>query len=362
MKKSIFLLAAVCAAPCFITSTITAQVSAAPAANPSAAPGFAQDAKEKAEDAALLQQLDADQAPARLERHGKNQGTWTTGIVTRDGGIGGAGPTAGVSYRLQNVLGRPSSTPRALVIRSTEPDPKNQAALEEDLAVMSHILTKSLEELPGGPGNPNKIMGIDVVFSPNAAPLRSLYLENYGAVFLLNVNFPLIAPPEKHIDEKPAGDSAWDEARQELYGQRGQGGGEPAEDYNQDKVDKLKDILMETLKNATNIRGLAPEEFVTIWVCGGNSSGHSRTRAIKNNSPGTLGGNIMIADQPSAGRRTVLTLRAKKSEIDSYAKGKLSPEDFRKHVRLIAYAGDSSPTSNEFLDAGSFGSSRAFRK
>jgi hypothetical protein len=234
--------------------------------------------------------------------------------------------------------------------------------LEEDLAVMSHLLSKSLEELPGGPGHPNKVMGIDVFFSSGTAPLRSMYLENYGAVFLLNVNFPLIAPPEKHVEEKPPGDSAWDEAWQEVYGQRSQGMGEAAEDYNQDKVDKLKDILMETLKNATNIRGLASDEFVTIWVCGGNSSGHSRVRAMKNNPPGTLGGNIMVADKLSAGRRTVLTLRAKKSEIDSYAKGKLSPEDFRKHVRLIAYTGDSSASSNEILDAGGFGSARALKK
>jgi len=205
--------------------------------------------------------------------------------------------------------------------------------------VMSHLLNKALEELPGGPGNGKKVMGIDVFFSPYGSPLRTLYLDNYGAVFFLNVNFPLIAPAEKHPEEKPTGDTAWEEARQEVYGKRFPNE-ELAEQYSQEKVDRLKDTLYEALKNATNIRGLKPEEFVTLWVCGGNSNG-PRYHVVKNGQPGNGGMNVIGADQLiSGGRRTILTIRARKSEIDDYAKGKVSPEEFQKHSRLTAYTGD----------------------
>jgi hypothetical protein len=241
----------------------------------------------------------------------------------------------------QDFLTRTRPAPRALIIRTSETDPKNDAALEEDLAVMSHLLNKALEDLPGGPGNRNNVMGIDVFFSPGGAPLRDLYLESYGAVFFLSVNFPLVPPAEKHPEEKPTGDTAWEEARQELYGQRFPAGGETPEEYSQEKVDRLKDGLFDVLKNASNIRGLKPDEFVTVWVCGGTSGG--RFRVLKTSPAGRGGANVVTADQPaSSARRTILTMRARKTEIDDYAKGKLSPEEFHKRARLTAYTGDSS--------------------
>src|SRR5262249_51409321 len=47
--------------------------------------------------------------------------------------------------RLRGVINRgPGSPGQSLVIRSSELDPKEQANLEEDLAVMSHLLEKSV--------------------------------------------------------------------------------------------------------------------------------------------------------------------------------------------------------------------------
>jgi hypothetical protein len=237
-------------------------------------------------------------------------------------------------------------------VRTGTPDPKSDAALEEDLAVMSHILDKTIEELPGAQENGKRVMGIDVFFAPGSMPLRSLYLDNYGAVFFLNVNFPLVAPAEKQPEEKHAGDSTWEDARQELYGQRLQGGvvGEPAEEYSQEKVDQLKEKLLDTLKNATNIRGLKPDEYVTVWVSGGSSAGMARFWAAKPNPAVNRRGAILTTDPTASGaRRTVLTIRASKSEIDAFASGKLSPEEFQKHARVTAYIGDSSGASADFL-------------
>lgn len=248
------------------------------------------------------------------------------------------------SYRGQTLVTRPIGTPRTLLVRTSSPEPKAQAALGEDLAVMAHILNKAIEDLPGGQGHPMNALGVDVYFTPGAALMRSLYLDNYGAVFFLNVGFPLIAPPEKPQEEKPAGDSAWEDARQELYGQKPQEAlmGEPAEEYSQEKVDKLKETLLEALKNASNIRDLKADEFVTLFVSGGTSGRGGRFRAVKHNvAPGTLGGNTVAVDQSAAAfRRTILTLRLSKADIDGYAKGKLSSEEFEKRARITTYAGD----------------------
>jgi hypothetical protein len=307
------------------------------------------DAKEKAEDAALLQQLDSEQA-SRSDAKAKS--LWVPGPGSRGGGGGGAG----VSYRVQNILTRTAPAARALVVRTGDPDPKAQATLEEDLAVMSHLLSKAVEELPGGQANGgNKVMGIDVFFTPGVTPLRSLYLDNYGAVFFLTVNFPLVAPSEKKDEGKPAADSTWEEARQELYGQRLQGaeaGEVGGEDYNQEKVAKLKEALLETVKNATNIRGLKPQEFVTIWVSGGTSVHGGRGRTLKSNRDGNNANFVAADSAAAAARRTVLTLRVTKAEIDDYAKGKLPVEDFQKRARITAYTGGTGASGAEGLTVG----------
>lgn len=363
MKRSILHTIAAVTVSLSTGLTCFGQAAVLPVANNAAsravAPTPAPEAAERAEDAALLQELEADGQPNKSgPRH---KGSFPSAAARGGGGGIGLAPMAepGVSYRV-NQLTRPGGASRALIVRSSDTDPKTQAALEEDLAVMSHLLNKSLEDLPGGGGHGNKVMGIDVFFTPGAAPLRSLYLDNYGAVFFLSVNFPLLAPTEKHIEEKPAGDTAWEEARQELYGQHLTGGptGELNEEYSQEKVDKLKQTLFDTLKNAANIRGLKPDEFVTLWVCGGSSRGGGRFRVIKNNPASALGGNVFGADQVFPGAKpTILTIRVRKSVIDDYAKGKVSPDDFQKRAQLAAYVGDP-PAGDGLLIGGYNGRAR----
>jgi hypothetical protein len=287
---------------------------------------------EKPEDAALLQQFDGK--PEVKHQYP----VWV--------GKGGGGGTAGMAYTPQSIFTHQAPAHKALLVRTSNPEPKAQATLEEDLAVMAHILNKTIEDLPGAKEHPMNALGVELFFAPGSAPMRSLYLDNYGAVFFLNVGFPLLAPPEKPQEEKPATDSAWEDARQELYGQHPQGAmaGEPGEDYSQEKVDKLKETLLETLKNATNIRELKPDEFVTVWVSGGADGGAGRFRYTKRNNNkanATSGANTVVLDQviPRA-RRTILTIRVSKSDIDSYAKGKLSAGEFEKRAKITTYTGD----------------------
>src|SRR5207247_9731478 len=84
---------------------------------------------------------------------------------------------------------------------------------------MSRILDKTVAKKLDDRGN--RLMGINVLFAPGSGSIRKLYLEGYGALFLLNVNFPLLPPPEKAeaTKEKSETDSTWEDAKQELYGQ-----------------------------------------------------------------------------------------------------------------------------------------------
>src|SRR5262249_35862375 len=95
---------------------------------------------------------------------------------------------AGARDRLFQMF--PSGQSRSLVILSSEMDAKVEAQLEEDLGIMAHIFDKALEEELGAQGRGRAAMGINLVFGPSAGA-RNLYLEGYGAVFMLNVGFPL---------------------------------------------------------------------------------------------------------------------------------------------------------------------------
>jgi|ERR1051326_1629391 hypothetical protein len=291
---------------------------------------------------------------------------------------------AGFQDRLRNVIRRASGpgTGRTLVIRSSELDPKEQANLEEDLVVMSRVLEKMLGGALGPQANANPVLGIDVFFNPGSNPIRSLYLDGYGALFTLNVSFPL-TPSAKNDGEKekPRVDSAWDEARQELYGQRidGKRVYVRGEEYDERKVNRLKDALLEALRNATHIRGLKADDSVTICVSGGPSPADDesteRLRGDLENLhkllvelltrytdtyPTVINTRERISalesqladDQPKQPRGTMLTVRAKKSDVDSFAKDKMSLEDFRRKAKVVSYVSAIEPTAG----TGGFGS------
>jgi hypothetical protein len=252
--------------------------------------------------------------------------------------------------RLQNILVRAPNhgAGKALIIRSSESDPKEQPQLEEDLAVMSRILEKAASERAGGhAGGPygGSAMGIDVFYAPAASPLRSLYLDGYGALFMLNVGFPFLPPPKAEgQQDKPEANSDWEDAKQELYGQPGGGralvaAGEP---YDEERVNRLRDGLLESLKNATNIRGLKPDDSITVCVFGGPSWSQPKARTYLKRSTGSgeAGRAVAMSDRAGSPRRqTIMTIRVKKSDADALAKGAMTLEAFRKQAHVVSYAG-----------------------
>jgi len=287
--------------------------------------------------------------------------------------------------RLQAIVRRgPVSPGGSLVIRSSEMDSKEQASLEEDLVIMSHVVEKALSSAIGSQKQPSYYLGVDVAFGPGSSSIRGFYLESYGAVFTAKVGFPLVAPSKNETEkQKPAPESVWDEARQEVYGGRM----EPksvyvrTEDYDEKKVSDLKDALLETLKNASQIRGLKTDDFITVCILGGPGGSSDRTATREelekrrkelndlrtrytDEWPTVLNTRERIkaleaqlaANEPRPPVSTILTIRVKKSDVDSFAKDKLNLDEFRKKAKIMAYLGAvDSPRTAPFGSGVTFG-------
>jgi len=267
----------------------------------------------------------------------------TAGIAA--GGYGGYGggvawsAAPGYAYRMHNVLSEfPEAGENPLLVRSSDRNAKDEANLAEDLAVMEHILDKALEDLPGGQPHARTAMGINVFVAPNSSAMRSIYLEGYGALFLLNVGFPVLATTSAAQEQKPSGDSAWEEARRELYGQaiEPQTLGVPGEEFSEEKVNRLKATVLRALKNATNIRGL--EGTITVCVLGGVNAVPSSTRIWKLDGPnnGTAAGVLTAEAAPV--RETVLTIKVTKADVDAFSKGELKFAEFQQRAQIAAYS------------------------
>ncbi|MGA2866424.1 MAG: hypothetical protein ABSF95_18270 [Verrucomicrobiota bacterium] len=266
---------------------------------------------------------------------------------------------------------------RTLVIPKEAAEPKDLPQFEEELNIMARILRKAAG---GATEKSRSAMGIFIhnhPFGEGAAP-QNLYLEGYGALFFLDVNYPLVAPPAKkaEAETKQETSSEWEEARHELHHEAAppdvnyldmqpfMSSGPAPEQYDADKVERLKSDLLSALKNAAHIRHLKAEETVTVLVAGRGGKGESRLLTRPPGAygggmgGGTMGGNMMgggglgggmggggfassgvraVTRTSAGGQAGRLILRARKSDIDAFQKEKLSLEDFRKKVTVILH-------------------------
>ncbi len=329
----------------------------------------------------------ASAAPARAAKSGERmkpkaaaaQGVMAQPVLPpptpeRGGGGGGASVTVRKDRMAMDndmYLPRSTRTGRTLIVQTSNPDATAIADAEEDLSVMALILRKATGDVRGD--DKRMAMGIEVdstVFGSSSGA-RNVYVEGYGALFLLGVRFPLIAPPEKaeetKLKEEPGSD--WAEAREEyLRGERNSfevqlervwaGAGRilgdklNAEEYDADKVEGLKSGLLEALKNATHIRALKPEEFVTVVIQGAEAMRADKTVG-RTRTPGGEANVKVTSSKRGDSRRgeTVMTIRVKKSDVDAFAKGNLDAAGFRKKSAIQTYfrRGDASVATSPFL-------------
>ncbi len=249
-----------------------------------------------------------------------------------------------------------------VVIRFGPTDSTAVGTMEEDLAVMTYIIDRAMDR--AGEDVPAQSMNIPLIYTSGGRSVRSMYLEGFGPLFMIKVNFPVHAPAEPKPEPAEKTSSEWEEAKQNLYGaQEVQWMTTSGVPYEAERVDLLKKHLLQALKNASNIRGVEPDEHITIAVFGspapsavargaggggmgaGFSAGVGDATLANTVEPfqqlpyGTRSGKTLKLER-TALKGTVLTLRVKKSDVDAAAKGTLDPEAFAKTATVNTYAGN----------------------
>ena len=318
------------------------------------------------------------------------------------------------------MLGRTGSR-KVLVIPDTDVKPEELDALTQDLLVMSHILDKRFKE-------PRTIKGVFTdfgdFFGRDNRSTEAIYMQGYGALFLMEVNFAFSPPlkPEEQKDEETAEqvDPTWQRARQQIFSPRNPRPGMPGfsgQGPGLVEFDQLKGELIETLKHAANIRNLRPDEWIIVTVIGqgrqpgefyedyyrsaaprsrtsrdrrssggeaevgaygggmvggmsmgmGGMMGGMASGGYAGSSAGGYGGGMMggmggygggmggygggmggygggmggfggmVYSEMALPSATVLTIRAKKADVDDFAKDELDFEQFQQTVEIFTY-------------------------
>lgn len=252
-----------------------------------------------------------------------------------------------------NFLRRAGARPvRSLVLPSAEMEPQSIATATEDLNIMARIFEKAL---PGRDSNKpeRRAMGIAIFSGAGSGAIRNLYLEGYGALFFLEVRFPLLPPPNKQEQDKPKEptSSAWEEARSELYNPRGPRGDGfawkgltrgDAEEYDADQVEQLKESLLEAFRHTTHIRAVKPDESISVVVSGGESGRIDVVRFGRGGDARELlaeraNSDVRFNRRSSNPGESVLLIRARKADVDALAKGKIDLEQFKQKALIRIY-------------------------
>ncbi len=212
---------------------------------------------------------------------------------------------------------RSGSTGAVLVIPSEQIKTEYLVAVTEDMRVMSAIFRKNLQQVNIAPSGGSFFVSSRDPFARllggSRGAIQSMYLQGYGVLFLMNVDFPLSPPPQveekEEAEKKEDTDPVWDQMKRDMYepqAARRRKTDRPAEKYDAEKVKNLKTTVINALKHASNIRNMKPDESVILTITGSDAS-------------------------------TVLTIRVKKSDIDGLARGEFDLDQFRQRVQMLSY-------------------------
>lgn len=239
--------------------------------------------------------------------------------------------TSGIS---RNITARSLAEQAVLVVPTARMEAETSMQLGEDMNIMCRVMDRLLAS-----------SGLKLRDWPPFVPedqrraTRGVYLPGFGAVLLVEVDFPLVAPPEDtpEPDVRDEADALWSEVRQEMRGQPApMDAGREADSrppYDDLKVEGLKRTFLTALKHASNIRGLNPADQVLAV-------------AINAVQPGVPPDDVFATtyspygmERQPAGPSSpqLLALRATKAQVDDYARGTLTPEQFGKKTSVIDY-------------------------
>ena len=185
---------------------------------------------------------------------------------------------------------RTGSTGAVLVIPAAEIKAEEIIAVTEDMNVMARIFEKNLQQAHIATARGGLFLSDDYVFGTllgrGRGAMQSMYLQGYGALFLMKVDFPLSPPPqveqEKETKQEEDTDPVWTEMKQEMFepeeSRRHRTDRSEQKKYDAEKVENLKATLVKALKHASNIRSLKPDESVVLTITGsGQATGTTIT-------------------------------------------------------------------------------------
>lgn len=285
------------------------------------------------------------------------------------------------------VFGRTSGR-RILIVPTDGVEPKDYLETREDLYIMSEILDERFKE-------PRMIQGVfrdfGDFFGRDNRQTDAVYMQGYGVVFMMEVDYTFTPAPqtqEQPEEQTKEADSTWQRARERMFSPGGAGRmsrPESTRENDAQMVEELKTELIRTLRHATNIRNIEPDEWVILSVTGtgrqsgmmggygygmggyggagmggyvemggsggavsggygGSAAGGGYGMGGYGGSMGgrmyggggmmgDMGGNVETGVLPA----TVLTIRAKKSDVDAFAKDDIDYQQFRQKVQILMY-------------------------
>ena len=258
--------------------------------------------------------------------------------------------------RLKTVLGasmQQYGRSKVLVVPTSQIQPQEMVTLIEDMTVMCRIFNKKMAQSNLKRSMPFYGVTLPGRISMDSESLEAMYIKGYGALFMMTVDFPLSAPPEteeKEQTKEEEADPVWKQMRQEIFSPQQAvkpRTDRPEEKYDPEKVENLKTTLTKALVHAANIRDLKAGESVIITVTGiASSSNVGKVVAVSGTDQIVVhykdSNTTKIVKSPSLSdlgisKPTVLTIRAKKSDIDAFAKDQIDINEFKQKVKVISH-------------------------
>jgi len=235
------------------------------------------------------------------------------------------------------------SAGNVLVIPTSDASPEKIAETAEDLRVMLQILREKLSE-------PRMILGVLRDYGSLLGDDRraeAIYLQGSAALFVIGADFPPSSPAQEPGRGEPpsqsqgeAADPVWQRARQKLYAP-GARTPSPSGQTQTMTFEQFQEELLRSLKHAANIRHIDPNELVVLTLVAQNGDASRTADADMMRQYRNIYGNddymTTLGMGHPAPAKTVLTMQAKKADIDAFAQGALDFDQFRRKVKSLAY-------------------------
>lgn len=242
-------------------------------------------------------------------------------------------PTVGTSMAF-TLPGRSETMPAVLIVPSSELPGERASELAEDLNVMCALFDKLL----GDAGVKTRSWGSRSGRYKRST--RCVHLPGFGSLFLVEVDFPLAAPPEAQSEESdaPSQDALWAEVRSNMRSPSTRGAYRNNQillQYDTLKVESLKRTLQRAIKHASNVRHLGSDEQI-VAVAIESPKSPNVIRNIQIDSRYSQYRVVSPASQ-SPKSTNIVSIRSSKKEVDALAKGQIDAATFDANAEILSY-------------------------